>query len=345
MAESEALSRMVAPHQHRPSTPWRGGTIQVMVTRACNEACCNCTQGSQYAGKPVMMTPEEFERAMQSLEGYWGCVGMYGGNSCLHPQFPELCKIMVRYFPQEQRVLFSNDPHGHGKLCRETFHPLYSNCNVHGNQEAYDEFARDWPEIVEAGRAAGIDRLFGLAKDSRHSAVFVAMKDVLVEADTVATPRGLLPGTSSEIRHLTEGERWTLASGCDINQHWSALLGVVPGRGLRAWFCEIAYSLTVARVTNDPDYPDIGIVPFPGWWRLPMTAFAEQARKACHECGVPLRGHGALSQGEGPDQVSETYGHLRPKRVGRRLELVTVRGDLGEKLGSVVDYRGNGGGW
>lgn len=349
MTEQDALSRMVPPWKKRPSAPWLGGTIQVDVTNACCEACPGCTRGSQYTGKPRMMSLEQFECAMQSLEGYWGVVGVMGGNPSLHPQFPELCEILCRYFPMEQRAVFSNHPHGHGKLMSRVFNPLYSNCNVHGSQEAYDEFARDWPDIVQAGRQCGIDRLFGLHKDSRHAPVFVALTDVLVEADAVATPQGMVAGTATdnplsvaERRHLTEGERWTLKSGCEINLHWSAGLADVPGRGLRAFFCEVQYSL-IANLKEPESFPDIGIAPFPGWWRLPMTAFAEQARLGCDLCGVPWRGHGALSQSDGPDQVSETYAHLKNKRR-RPLELVTERAQMGAPH-NVVDYRGAGGGW
>jgi hypothetical protein len=170
MDEQTALSMMVPPGMHRPGI-WRGGVLQIHVTRACDMSCFGCTQGSNLRGKPVMITPEEFEQACQSLEGYWGVVGMFGGNPAVHPQFPELCNILCKYFPKEQRGLWCNHPRGHGQLMREVFNPEVSNLNVHCSQEAFDEFIRDWPE----------SRPFGLERDSKHSPPFVAMKDVIAD--------------------------------------------------------------------------------------------------------------------------------------------------------------------
>ena len=75
------------------------------------------------------------------------------------------------------------------------------------DREAYDEFRRDWPEA----------RPFGLDKDSRHSPVYLDMTELVPD----------------------EAERNRLISGCDINQHWSAMIGVFRGQ-LRGYFCEIA---------------------------------------------------------------------------------------------------------
>ena len=75
-----------------------------------------------------------------------------------------------------------------------------------------------------------------------------------------------------------------------------------------------------------------------------MPWFADQVRKHCHECGVPLRGEGALAQAREDldanalaivdpnpkEQYSETHASVfRPKRKHRRVELVTVPEQLG----------------
>ena len=83
---NDAIGRMVGPSQRRPSI-WSGGIIQIMVTRACDLSCVHCSQGSNLAGKPVMMTVDQFDVACRSLEGYWGVIGMFGGNPAVHPQF------------------------------------------------------------------------------------------------------------------------------------------------------------------------------------------------------------------------------------------------------------------
>ncbi len=346
MTEQEVLKLMIAPGQVRPSKPYRGGVIQILVTSSCNLTCFNCTQGSNLARPHWAMTPEQFEDACKSLKGYFGVIGVFGGNPTVSKHFGSYCEIMRRHFPREQRGLWCNDPLGWGKEMRETFDPGVSNLNVHLSQKAFDEFKRDWPECNPVG----------LHQDSRHSPPFVAMKDVIED----------------------ESERWELIADCDINKFWSAMLGVFRG-SLRAWFCEVAGAQSILhqwdKLTleqeemtdpgeavidgpflspgrHDYTYPDTGIVPFPGWWRLPMEAFAGQVRKHCHECGVPLRGRGELAQAgdASPDpyepppmeQTSKTHENVyRSKRPLRIIEVVTDRKQLGEPLARMTDYIGN----
>lgn len=288
---------MKAPGDHRPT--WRGGIIQVMVTRACDLACHHCTQASNLAGKPVVMTPEEYDAALASLKGYPGVVGMFGGNPAMHPRFEELCRILKSHFPWEQRGIWCNHPRGKAAVMRGTFNPAHSNLNCHMSTEAYDQFARDWPE--------SIPHLKGMDRDSVHGPPFVAMKDV--EPD--------------------ESKRWEMIAACDVNQFWSALVGVVPGRGLRAYFCEIAYTQAAMHATADDaaDWPDTGLPAEPGWWRKPMAEFDAQVRLHCHSCGIPLRREGQLALGGEHEEYSATHAAImRPKVKDRPVELVSLGG-------------------
>src|SRR5882762_6344549 len=100
MTEQECLAKMVAPGTHRPgkfgSNRGFGGVIQVHLTRACDKACFHCTQSSQLGGKTTFMMPEQFERAIESLRGYLGVVGVFGGNPAMSPHFAECCDILRR---------------------------------------------------------------------------------------------------------------------------------------------------------------------------------------------------------------------------------------------------------
>lgn len=317
MNEQQALARMVAPGTRRPGK-FRDGVIQIHVTRACDMACYGCTQGSNLAGKTSFITPELFAQAVLSLKNYWGVVGLFGGNPALSPHFGSYCDILKKHVPYEQRGIWCNHPRGKGKLMRETFNPAVSNLNVHLSQEAYNEFKQDWPECGPVG----------LTTDSRHSPPYVALKDVVAD----------------------EGKRWQLISGCDINHHWSAMMAMFRGQ-LRAWFCEIAGAQSILHQDN-PSYPDTGLDPTlvyqqygKQWWEFTMPFYRDQVRKHCHDCGVPLRGHGELAQaddGKGVEQVSNTHKDIyRPKRASRRVELVTVQSQLGNPLYRVIDYLGN----
>ena len=130
MNEIEALSRMIAPGQPR-NTKRNEGVIQIHVTRACDKACFDCTQGSNLRGPTHAMTPEQFEQVVLSLNGYFGTVGIFGGNPAVSPHFADYCEIIKKHVPFERRGLWCNNPLGKGKLMRGVFNPRVSNLNCH----------------------------------------------------------------------------------------------------------------------------------------------------------------------------------------------------------------------
>ena len=309
MRASSLPVRMVVPSEKRPV--WRGGVLQIMVTRACDLACTHCTQGSDLAGKPVVMTPDEFEAAVRSLDGYFGVVGVFGGNPCLSPHFAAYCEVLKAHVPWEQRGLWCNHPRGKGALCRTTFNPRHSNLNCHLSSEAHAEFARDWPESVPF--------LKGMDQDSTHGAPFVALRDVVPD----------------------EAERWRMIGDCDVNRFWSALVGVVPGRGLRAYFCELAYAQAALHAAADDaaDWPDTGLAVEPGWWRRPLADFEAQVRLHCHACGIPLRRPGRLAVGGEASEFSATHAAIaRPKDRARRIDMVESIGVVGRPGRPATQY-------
>jgi hypothetical protein len=278
----------------------RGGIIQIHVTRACDLACHHCSQGSNLAGKPVMMTPGQFDQACESLATYWGVVGMFGGNPTMHPQFGELCRIMRARIPFLQRGLWSNNLRGKGADARITFNPRHSNLNTHLNGEAAAEFRRDWPESAPY--------IKGMDKDSIHSSPWVAIKDVMPD----------------------EAERWKLIGQCDVNQHWSAMVGVFRGE-LRAWFCEVAGAQSMLH-ENNPDWdgtgepmPDTGHPVVLDWWKASMAAYEAQVRLHCPACGIPMRRPGQQAINGVREEFSQTHAFIaRPKVRDRVVQFVAV---------------------
>jgi hypothetical protein len=295
-----AVNKLTPPGKHRPGI-WMNGILQIMIGRSCDYSCVHCTQGSNLGGKPALMKPDEFEQAVKSLEGYFGIIGCFGGNPCTSPYFGEICEILRAHVPFRQRGLWSNGLRGKGALARITFDPSHSNLNVHMNSEAHAEFLRDWPESAPY--------LKGLDRDSVHGAPFVAIKDV--EPD--------------------EEKRWALIGDCDVSRWWSALIGVVPGRGLRAYFCELAYAQAAlhASAPDADDWPDTGLEVVPGWWKRPMADFEAQVNLHCHSCGIPLRRPGKLAVSDSTlaEEFSETHAAIaKPKTKGRPVEFVSIGG-------------------
>lgn len=64
--------------------------IQVEVTNACVHNCSNCTRFCGHFRKPFFMDYETFAKAVDSMEGFPGMVGVMGGEPTIHPQFEKL---------------------------------------------------------------------------------------------------------------------------------------------------------------------------------------------------------------------------------------------------------------
>lgn len=318
MNEQEALAKMKFPRNFRGPRK----IFQIWVTRACDKKCFGCTQNSQLRGKPGMITPEQYREAVLSMvtgpRKYPGVIAMFGGNPCIHPQFDELCEIARELIPYKQRGIWTNNLMGKGRIARRTFNPHASNFNVHMDLEAAKEFERDWPQT--RGMIKGKDH------PSSHSPIWTALLDM----ETLPFPDGP--------RENTEENRWELISGCDINQRWSAMIGVFRGQ-LRGWFCEIAGSMSMWQEA-DPDYPDTGLPVVPGWWDRPEADFHDQVRHHCHRCGVPLRGKGALDKDGPKEQVSPLYQLSFQPKDDRPVEIATTLEQI-ERVPHVTDYMAN----
>ena len=127
-------------------------------------------------------------------------------------------------------------------------------------------------------------------------------------------------------------------SQCDINKHWSAMIGEFRGEP-RGWFCEVAGGQAML-FQHQPDYPDTGVpiicedcegigvlTDYDGgtvqcgtcsglaWWQQPMEYFSGQVARHCTNCLVPLNGHGSLAQKESVTTITKEYAMLGAKRT------------------------------
>lgn len=83
--------------------------IHIEVTNACNLECANCTRFIGHHKKPFMMDLDTVHKAIVSLEGFPGKIGLMGGEPTCHPQFAEICKIFQDLIPdKEQRQFWTN---------------------------------------------------------------------------------------------------------------------------------------------------------------------------------------------------------------------------------------------
>jgi hypothetical protein len=81
-------------------------TIHIEITNACNLECANCTRFIGHHRKPFMMDLETVRKAIDSLEGYPGAIGLMGGEPTCHPQFREICAIFREMIPDRTKRQF-----------------------------------------------------------------------------------------------------------------------------------------------------------------------------------------------------------------------------------------------
>jgi len=88
---------------------YRMKVIQIEVTNACNLKCSNCTRFIGHHKKPFIMGLDMIAKAIDSLEGFPGQVGIMGGEPTLHPQFIDICKLVKdKIKDRRKRELWTN---------------------------------------------------------------------------------------------------------------------------------------------------------------------------------------------------------------------------------------------
>jgi len=80
--------------------------IHVDVTNACHLACSHCTRAVGHHRKPYFMDLETVRKAIQSLDGFPGRVGIMGGEPALHPKFREILALIRELIPDRRRREF-----------------------------------------------------------------------------------------------------------------------------------------------------------------------------------------------------------------------------------------------
>lgn len=79
-------------------------TIQIDITNACIHRCSNCTRACGHHKRNFFMDWHTFKRAVDSLKGFNGTVGIMGGEPTLHPEFERF----IDYLNNIQQVKKNN---------------------------------------------------------------------------------------------------------------------------------------------------------------------------------------------------------------------------------------------
>jgi len=225
--------------------------IQIEITNACSHSCSNCTRFCGQHPRPFFMDPDTFRRAVDSMAGFKGVVGIMGGEPTLHPQFEQLIDYYAAKVPEPRPYSFIRQP--------------------------VDGF-RQYGRIVkyQRGRRRGLWSSLG----NGYYRNFEQIQDVfpyqiINDHCSVNTHQAILI-TRKELG-IPDEEWLELRDRCWIQNLWSAS---ISPKG--AFFCEIAAAL-------DMLFDGPGGWPIePGWWKRRPADFGDQL-KWCEMCSVALK--------------------------------------------------------
>ncbi len=253
--------------------------IQIDITNACVHQCSNCTRFCGHHKKPFFMDYETFKKAVDSLEGFEGCIGVMGGEPTLHPDFKHIAKYIGERHPSLHKLESGRKPvKNFGRY-------------IHDKNFILDEMLNKrngpglWSSVCDA-----YYRNFELIQDTFS---FQNINDH--DNNSVHLP--LL--VSREEMGIGDEEWINLRDNCWIQNTWSA---TVTPKG--AFFCEVAAALDM--LFDGPGGWKIE----PGWWKREPKDFGEQL-KWCEICGGAIMNSGRLSSEEVDDVSPKLYDKLK----------------------------------
>ena len=249
--------------------------IMIEITNACQYSCSNCTRFCGNHKKPFFMDFETFKRAVDSMKGFKGVVGIIGGEPLLHPEFSHY----IDY-------LRSNSDFNSSMMIKEGFSPLPKDYIKYAHVKHWAEMAiakggslclfTSIPKLYHKHNEIindvfGYQRLNDHSYPSFHQPILISRKDLGIDDENF----------------------YKLRDACWIQNTWSS--SITP-KG--AFFCEVAAHLDM--LFDGPGGWEIE----PGWWEREPKDFKEQLNY-CEMCGAALETF-SRDANEGIYDVSES---------------------------------------
>lgn len=240
--------------------------IQIDITNACNMRCSNCTRFCGNHENVFFMEFDTFRRAVDSLDGFDGVVGLIGGEPTLHPEFERFAEYMKERFgrPASSDAL------------------LYPQrdfiCAIH--QREFDS-----EKVRELPNGKRFMKKYGAGLWSNMSGTYYKHYEVIQDTFSVEylndhmNPSYHQPGLfARKDMDIPDAEWEKLRDNCWVQNTWSA---TITPKG--AFFCEIAGAL-------DMLFDGAGGWKIEsGWWKREPKDFKDQLHW-CELCGFALEG-------------------------------------------------------
>jgi len=225
--------------------------IQLDVTNACPKRCSNCTRFVMHNRKPYVMDRPTFEKALESMEGFGGMLGVMGGEPTIHPDF----EWITRHFRANWDAgrLY---PHGRDPIADFGQHRTQHLGSLHHRRGLWTSLGKryyDHYELIQ--ETYGYQCINDHSHPGLHQALLVSWKDL-----------GLTREQFEEKRDR-----------CWVQRLWSA--SITPHG---AYFCEVAGAIDNLFYQGKHAWPVEK-----NWWKREQADFGEQL-KLCDHCSACL---------------------------------------------------------
>lgn len=271
--------------------------IQIDITNACTKKCSNCTRFCGNHRKPFMMDFDTFKRAVDSMEGFPGIVGIMGGEPTLHPQFEQFVRYFASKFGTPGVLENARGPikDFNTHIVRDVFD--IDRSNRRGLWSILGKRYYEHYELIQ--EVFGYQAINDHASPSEHAALLITRKELGIPDD----------------------EWIKMRDACWIQNLWSAS---IHPKG--AFFCEVAAAL-------DATFDGPGGWPIePGWWKRKPEDFKEQLQW-CEMCSACLKVPSRNANEEIDDVSPAIYEKLvevrSPKIKQKLINIVPIGGSTG----------------
>lgn len=239
--------------------------IQIDITNACMYRCSNCTRFCGHHKKNFFMDFETFKRAVDSMIGYHGTIGIMGGEPTLHPEFERFVNYLQTKLPNEYKKKNTSLINPQKDFIETVLleNKMYS--------EVYDYSTGPRETIVGAGLWSAmvpsykkhyelIQDVFKMQAVNDHGNIMYH-SPILINRKDMGIP---------------DNEWYKIRDNCWAQDIWSA---TITPKG--AFFCEIAGALDM--LFDGPG----GWAIENGWWKRTPEQFGDQL-KWCELCGIAM---------------------------------------------------------
>lgn len=215
--------------------------IQIDITNMCPEHCSNCTRALDHHKKRFIMSLDDVEKALQSLAKFpYGApkdwrrklVGLIGGEPMVHPNFPDVVDLMIKYIPNRNRRGLWTSFHWDDATLTHKW-----NGREYNVKEQVQRLLGPTPQWNMKGPASRWG--CGYINNNTHD---YHLDQTRPEGDRIVVKHPSILVASREVFEGDDKTLWEQAEGCNYQKTWSAT--IIPQNGkVVGYYCEVAAHL------------------------------------------------------------------------------------------------------